>query len=114
MKNFSEIIRQNLRPYDVFGRYGGEEFIIVSMNSTKEDSQAMVQRILGRMRTEIFLYDKSEIRCTFSAGIADTTEIPETDFSVEGLLRRADDRLYRAKNSGRNTIETHDGGVSFD
>ncbi len=110
LKNFSEIIKQNLRPYDVFGRYGGEEFIIVSMNSTKEDSQAMVQRILGRMRTEIFLYDRREIRCTFSAGIVDTAEIPENDFSVEGLLRRADERLYRAKNKGRNTIETDDGG----
>lgn len=113
LKNFSEIIKQNLRPYDVFGRYGGEEFIIVSMNSTKEDSQAMVQRILGRMRTEIFLYDRREIRCTFSAGIVDTAEIPENDFSVEGLLRRADERLYRAKNKGRNTIETDDGDEPF-
>lgn len=102
LKEFSAIISSNLRPYDLLGRYGGEEFIIVSLNVNKEQTRSRVERILNIIRDKVFLFNENEIRITFSCGITESYELDVV--SVSALVETADDRLYEAKNSGRNKV----------
>ncbi len=101
---FASVISRNLRPYDLFGRYGGEEFIIVSLNSTREQTCRAVERILNLIRDTIFKYNNIDIKFTFSAGISDSLEYDRSRLSSEIIIETADNRLYLAKKSGRNRI----------
>lgn len=98
LRRFATAVQRHARNTDRFGRYGGEEFLVI-LNDTSTD--AALQAI-ERMRSAIAKIDWSdispELRVTFSAGIA-TYNGSET---VEVLLGRADLGLYEAKHSGRN------------
>lgn len=102
LKEFTKVISNSLRLYDLLGRYGGEEFIVITLNASKEQTKPIIERILNNVRNEIFMYNKIEIAITFSAGISDTLE--HNEVSVEKLIAQADKRLYEAKSTGRNKI----------
>lgn len=103
LKEFTKTITHNLRPYDVLGRYGGEEFMIILDWVSKETALIIVERILTDVRQKKYVYGDATICFTFSAGISDCKDAEE-DFTVEKLVEKADSRLYSAKHSGRNTI----------
>lgn len=103
LKEFTKTITHNLRPYDVLGRYGGEEFMIILDWVSKETALIIVERILTDVRQKKYVYGDATICFTFSAGISDCKDAEE-DFKVEKLVEKADSRLYSAKHSGRNTI----------
>lgn len=104
LKEFANSINDNLRSYDLLGRFGGEEFIIVSMNTAKEQTLAVIERILESVRKKIFPYNDMEIKFTFSAGIADNLEYDPSILSIEKIIEKADSRLYEAKKTGRNKV----------
>ncbi len=108
LKEFTGLISRNLRPYDLFGRYGGEEFIVVSLNSLRENTKAAIERILFAVREKVFTYNDIKIKFTFSAGISDSLEYERKKLSSEIIIETADDRLYKAKESGRNRIVVSD------
>lgn len=99
-----EIINETIRSYDILGRYGGEEFILIFPDTNKEKAYSVVKRILERVREHDFLYEDNIIKCTFSTGIADSSEINIEDFNIKDLIKIADKRLYVAKDTGRNKI----------
>jgi len=103
LKEFTKTITHNLRPYDVLGRYGGEEFMIILDWVSKETALIIVERILTDVRQKKYVYGDATICFTFSAGISDCKDAEE-DFTVEKLVEKADSRLYSAKHSRRNTI----------
>lgn len=105
LKEFTKLILENLRTYDLLGRYGGEEFIIVLSGLDKKRAGKIIQRILDAIRVEIFFYNSYEISFTFSGGIADITEFSYANISNEEIISLADKRLYEAKNGGRNRIK---------
>jgi len=90
----------NIRSIDRFGRYGGEEFLLV-LPDTPHD---MAVQMLDRLRAIIAALDWSAfsdgLSVTISAGVA-TLGPQETP---DALLARADSALYAAKDSGRNRI----------
>jgi diguanylate cyclase (GGDEF)-like protein len=100
LRTFAITTFANIRPIDRFGRYGGEEFLLV-MPSTPNDGAT---RILERLRLIISGLDWSafspDMRLTISAGL--TTLRP--DETPDTLLARADGALYSAKARGRNQI----------
>jgi diguanylate cyclase (GGDEF)-like protein len=102
LRTFAITVFANIRPVDRFGRYGGEEFLLV-LPETDERSTA---RILERLRTIIAELDWSafspSMRVTISAGVA-TLRANE---SSDSLLARADRALYDAKARGRDRIIT--------
>ncbi len=102
LHEFAEIISSNLRPYDMSGRYGGEEFIVVSLNIGKEQAKLRMERILDIIREKIFIYCGNEIRITFSGGISEGLELDIV--SAGNLVETADKRLYEAKRTGRDKI----------
>ncbi len=100
LRTFAITVFANIRSFDRFGRYGGEEFLLV-LPDTSDDSTA---NILDRLRVIIAGLDWSafspDMRVTISAGVA-TLRPDETEAS---LLVRADNALYAAKARGRNRI----------
>lgn len=104
LKEFTEIIEENIRPYDVFGRFGGEEFIIIFKNSDIGMSTLTMNRILEIIRNKTFIFEGIDIKFTFSAGISVCTEVDMEKMIIDDLVKIADMRMYKAKNDGRNKI----------
>jgi diguanylate cyclase (GGDEF)-like protein/PAS domain S-box-containing protein len=104
LTNFANIVNQNIRSYDIFGRYGGEEFILLLPDTDKENAYILVKRILNIIRNNPFIYEDIGIKLTFSSGIIESSEISLDKVSVDELIKVADSRLYEAKQTGRNKI----------
>jgi len=99
-------IQSELRVYDVVGRFGGEEFVVLLPNILEEDAVLVADRIRIDIGNEPFQTDSREaISVTVSIGIstilAPDREQPPIELA-QRLLTRADSALYRAKKEGRN------------
>jgi diguanylate cyclase (GGDEF)-like protein len=100
LRQFSHILKKNIRVEDSVFRYGGEEFAIVAHGNTKEDIQIFTERILAEVQSTVVKYKKNKIKFTFSAGI----EAMQDGLTRQTLIQRADFALYHAKKSGRNQV----------
>ncbi len=94
-------INQILRQYDVFGRYGGEEFMIVLPNTLPAESHRIASRLVAVVREHTFFWDNDPIRITLSAGVTWTDAANET---LDEVLNKVDTLLYEAKEQGRNQV----------
>lgn len=104
LKEFTRIIRENIRSYDILGRYGGEEFIIILNNVDAQGNSQVIERLLNIIRNKTFIINGESINITFSAGISDCNEIEKDEMLIDNLIEIADRRMYQAKNTGRNKI----------
>jgi diguanylate cyclase len=95
-------IKQGLRLYDILGRYGGEEFMLMLPTADLQVSERIAERIRSSVEAKPFSYNGSEIRVTISLGVA--TFAP--NFILDETISRADKALFRAKKGGRNRVET--------
>jgi diguanylate cyclase (GGDEF)-like protein/PAS domain S-box-containing protein len=102
LKEFAATVGSLIRPYDLLGRYGGEEFIIVSRNAGAAETAAMIKRVMAAIHGQTFDFEGHKMRVAFSCGIAESSEFELEDFSIETVVSRADQRLYEAKRAGRN------------
>jgi diguanylate cyclase (GGDEF)-like protein len=96
------------RPYDTMGRYGGEEFLIVVPASGTVGPMGLAERMRKALESRPFITEAGEVHVTGSFGVAVSTK--EDPLDAQGLLRLADDALYRAKRYGRNRSEMADSG----
>lgn len=87
-----------LRQTDYFGRYGGEEFVLVLTGTTVEGAFITAERVRTRIETLRFAGVSAELKVTVSIGIADSRFTEETAMT----FKRADEALYKAKQNGRN------------
>lgn len=90
-----QCIIESLRPIDVIGRWGGEEFLVLADCAKGEDAVTLAQRIQQQVATHSFSLGKS---ITVSIGIADY----EPGKQMEMTFNQADKALYQAKDNGRN------------
>ncbi len=99
LQGLVEKMQYNLREYDLVGRYGGEEFLIVA-----PDSGWSMSKIYERLKTCIadspIITRSGKIDITLSIGVA----VTGADDTVDGLLAAADAALYTAKREGRNKV----------
>jgi diguanylate cyclase (GGDEF)-like protein len=103
LKKFTETIKTKIRPYDIFARHGGEEFIILFSDCTKEKCIEIIERIKSCLLKKDYIFEGKSLNFTFSAGIISLDEGCAGN-SVDEIVRKADIFLYRAKEAGRNCI----------
>jgi diguanylate cyclase (GGDEF)-like protein len=106
LRELAEQAREVLRDYDIFGRYGGEEFLVILPDSSAAGALAAAERIRQAVREHSFVFAEPLLKVTVSLGV--TTVLPgEQDLSQ--MLKRADDALYCAKDAGRDRVVMADG-----
>lgn len=94
-------LRSQLRPEDLFGRLGGEEFVVVLPDADEVVALAAAERLRQAVETANFVVGRDWVPLRVSIGIA-LSESDHDDFA--GLLRRADQAMYLAKRAGRNRV----------
>jgi FOG: GGDEF domain len=88
-----------MRPYDSFGRFGGEEFLVLVPGCGERELRDVLERIRSVIGSAAIVVDGHELAVTVSLGGA--TRGRE---SADGLIARADDALYIAKEQGRDRV----------
>lgn len=105
LRAFANRVLNRLRQHDLVARYGGEEFAILFPNTDLHGALLALQKVQTVSAKESLEYDGINLELpTFSAGLANYRQ----GEGMDGLIRRADDALYRAKHGGRNRIEVAD------
>lgn len=103
LKDLAKLIRDSLRlDLDVPCRYGGDEFAIILPDTSSRGAYEVSERMRVECEETVFHSGSSEIRATFSGGIASMTR--HDHIGKHEFIERADTALYRAKQSGRNQI----------
>jgi diguanylate cyclase (GGDEF)-like protein len=97
LKELVNRITHAIRKYDVFGRYGGEEFLVIMPDATIEEAKSLAERI----GNEISARPIQDIAVTVSLGV---THYRSSDRVIDDIIKRADDSLYEAKSAGRNCM----------
>ena len=97
----SKIISENVRTIDVVGRYGGEEFSVLLVNTNIEECRPMAQRIVDKIAQNTFLKDGIASNITISAGMAG---FPSHSDQIKGLIDQADKAMYVTKANGGNGV----------
>jgi diguanylate cyclase (GGDEF)-like protein len=101
LKRVSERLQSSIRPYDVLGRVGGEEFLIIAPATPSDEAVSLAERIISAIGKETIIEGSARFTVTASAGVA---VIETHDKDIDDLLRRADRALYQAKAEGRNRV----------
>ncbi len=107
LQRFTEQLFKSTRSYDFIGRYGGEEFVICLPNTDLVQSRSIAERM--RKNTEEMEINgpgdlTSPIKVTASFGVASLSSCGKE--SVDSIISRADEAMYRAKREGRNRVCT--------
>jgi diguanylate cyclase (GGDEF)-like protein/PAS domain S-box-containing protein len=101
LQQFSKIVTESIRDTDIFGRWGGEEFILLAPNEDLEGASRLAEKI--RYNIENYLFEKVK-KISVSIGFSICNGYSEK----EKLLKKVDEALYEAKESGRNRVVYHE------
>lgn len=102
LRELSACVKGSVRKEELFCRYGGEEFAIVLPETPRDNGVAAAERIRTLIERHRFQYEGKTYPVTISAGVAATDgTVPLTPHD---LIRQADEKLFEAKNAGRNRV----------
>ncbi|EAR60960.1 sensor domain-containing diguanylate cyclase [Neptuniibacter caesariensis] len=101
LKETAKFLTENLRVSDYLFRWGGEEFILISANTTRQEMQVLAENLRAKLANLLLDYDGQSIHVTGSFGIA---SYPQHGESQSELILAADSALYQAKSDGRNCV----------
>jgi diguanylate cyclase (GGDEF)-like protein len=102
IRDTAAAIRSQLREYDIVGRYGGEEFLLLLPGCGPESARIVADRVRERIQAVTTLYGALTLSVTASFGLASTKV---AGMEPSSLIEAADSALYRAKSNGRNRVE---------
>ena len=97
---FAERVQNRLRSYDHFGRYGGEEFLVITPGSPPSDEAALYERLRAGVADEAIQTRGDAVAISVSIGVAHGSG----EEALDALLADADRALYEAKGHGRNCV----------
>ena len=103
LKVFATVTRGLIREGDIFGRYGGEEFVLALPNTDKQVAHNIAQRICAQIERQQIVDDGRTLNVTASIGLVTS---PKSSMTLEAMTKIADDLLYEAKANGRNRVES--------
>lgn len=102
LKTFAAVLRERFRASDLVARFGGEEFVVILENATRDDAVRLAEEVRARLaQQQIFSDDGERLAVTVSAGC---TQLDDEHPTREQLLRTADVALFMAKRAGRDRV----------
>ncbi len=101
LAEIAQTLRAAVRETDVVGRYGGDEFVIVLPETSLGGALAIADRIRKTIEDHEFVAQGQRLHLTVSLGVAN---LPKHTVTAEGLIKKADAAMYRAKELSKNTI----------
>jgi diguanylate cyclase (GGDEF)-like protein len=90
----------NARPFDLYGRWGGEEFIGIIRNINSQDLELLGNRLRYLVENSYIIHENEKLYVTISIG---ATLVNEND-TIDSRIKRADTFLYKSKAAGRNCL----------
>lgn len=100
LHGIAALVARQVRRDELLARYGGEEFVVVLPETSGESAASFCERIRADVEAATFDYDSQPLRATISLGAAAL----EPGDTLQSIVARADARLYRAKQEGRNRV----------
>lgn len=115
LKQVANLIKSHIRRDDIFARYGGEEFMLLLPEVPKQKAMTLAEKLRGLVESERFVFDDVAIPVTISLGVAglgeylshqpaDSRKQQSQDIDCFQFIQLVDDRLYAAKDAGRNCV----------
>ncbi len=113
LMELSELVQEYTRKTSVVARYGGEEFIVLLPGISAADAFKYAERLREAIASHPFPHRESQPFkfLSISGGIA---SFPDHERSIQGVIRLADEALYKAKESGRNRVTVHNSSLTSD
>ena len=102
LRHFVSLVENILRPTDMLGRMGGEEFAVLLPQTTNQEAALIAERIRTTLDASPASFAQATIPVTVSIGVAQWQD--EEGEPIDHLLSRTDTALYAAKNGGRNQV----------
>jgi len=100
LKDMAQLLLSIISQEDIFGRIGGEEFMLIINESDKDNILSICNRIRKTIEEHTFVYEKHKLNITLSMGCTKS----KGDDDYKGIYQRADIGLYKAKHAGRNQV----------
>ena len=100
LKSISNTFIANARPFDLYGRWGGDEFIGIIHNVNIDDLELIGNRLRSLIKSSYIIHEERKLFVTVSIG---ATLIRDND-TIDSLLKRADTIMYKSKAAGRNCL----------
>jgi len=98
--SFVKVMQNTLRPYDLLGRYGGEEFLLIMPDSSDSTENGVYERLRTKIADHQLPTRSGGVNITVSIGISSSNG----DETADEMIAKADTALYRAKENGRNQL----------
>lgn len=100
LKEVANTLKVNVRSSDLVSRYGGEEMIVLLRGANLKDGLLVAEKLRSSIENAILKDEKNTYKVTVSLGVSTFT----LGDNVDSLIKRADDGLYKAKETGRNRV----------
>lgn len=104
LNEFGRRLDAQARQSDRVGRFGGEEFLVVLPETGEQEALQVAERMFQAISSEPFQAQGQSIPVTVSVGCATNTDVRDVEVDLTGLLQAADERMYAAKEHGKNQI----------
>jgi diguanylate cyclase (GGDEF)-like protein len=101
LKKIAETLEKSLRKFDIVGRWGGDEFVILTLGVGRPIVLSIAQRLKNKVESLVFKEKKKKFNLTASFG---ATVFSSKDFKIEDYINKTDKAMYRAKKQGKNEI----------
>ncbi len=108
LKTFAKILMDSIRNgVDWVSRYGGEEFLVVLPETPFQGAVLVAERLRANVAEAVMDTPEGALHITASFGVTGfSADTPEPRVSPDAMVKMADDKLYQAKNEGRNTVRS--------
>jgi diguanylate cyclase (GGDEF)-like protein len=101
LKDTAQLVKSVIRKEDIFGRFGGEEFVIILPNTDAKTAYAFAERVRSTIENHDFVFEGKTMKQTISLGVSQVN--PDMK-EPKDLLEDADKKLYQSKTKGRNRV----------